>query len=57
MSDFKKGDVVQLKSGGPLMTIIADYPSHSHGHSVRCVWFNENKPVEETFVVEALKSV
>ena len=55
MSEFKKGDVVQLKSGGPLMTVTADFPNHSQGPSMNCTWFHESKPFNETFVVEALK--
>ena len=54
MSDFKKGDVVRLKSGGPLMTVVQEYSNHSQGPSVSCVWFYESKPNEGTFVVEAL---
>lgn len=58
MSNFKKGDVVRLKSGGPSMTVIADYPDHTNGPSVRCVWFyDQSKPSEDSFVVEALKLV
>lgn len=40
MAQFKVGDVVQLKSGGPGMTV-----SDIEADGVRCVWFagNENK--------------
>lgn len=33
---LKIGDVVQLKSGGPLMTV-----SLLQDTTVRCIWFNE----------------
>lgn len=36
--DFKVGDVVQLKSGGPRMTIEA-----VSENLVDCVWFEKNK--------------
>lgn len=36
---FKKGDIVQLKSGGPLMTI----QSPDDGGWVRCIWFSNVK--------------
>jgi len=48
MSDIKKGDQVQLKSGGPIMTVqeIGDY-SMSDGieNGAKCVWFDGNKPL------------
>jgi uncharacterized protein YodC (DUF2158 family) len=38
-TSFKPGDVVQLNSGGPKMTVEA---AQSDG-SLRCVWFHEGK--------------
>ena len=35
---FKPGDVVQLNSGGPKMTVVA---AQSDG-TLRCVWFHED---------------
>ncbi len=35
----KLGDLVQLKSGGPLMTITE--PAR-YGHAWKCSWFNQN---------------
>ncbi len=34
MSDFKKGDVIKLKSGGPAMTVSAV------GNQIECMYFN-----------------
>lgn len=45
---FKIGDVVQVKSGGPAMTVLAA------GESVECLWFAE---ASETFHRESLPAV
>ena len=39
MSTFRVGDVVQLKSGGPKMTVrkLGDHPTDA----LECVWFSE----------------
>lgn len=36
MSEFKEGDVVRLKSGGPAMTV----KSVLSGGALECHWFN-----------------
>ncbi len=36
MSEFKEGDVVKLKSGGPEMTV-----SEVKGDKLYCKWFDE----------------
>ncbi|WP_267890152.1 YodC family protein [Allorhizobium taibaishanense] len=41
--EFQIGDVVQLKSGGPLMTIA----SQESGGAWNCVWFNEKDGAHE----------
>jgi uncharacterized protein YodC (DUF2158 family) len=38
MEEFKPGDVVQLRSGGPFMTV-----SSVGGEQVTCVWFEKTK--------------
>lgn len=38
---FKIGDLVQLKSGGPVMTVEAVRPID--GSDYRCTWFNGKK--------------
>jgi uncharacterized protein YodC (DUF2158 family) len=44
MSEFKNGDVVQLKSGGPKMTInnIGKY-NYADYDSANCDWFTQEK--------------
>lgn len=57
MAKFKVGDVVQLNSGSPLMTVheVGDY-SHSGGpkQGVLCVWFDDKKKVQDLFHEDAL---
>jgi uncharacterized protein YodC (DUF2158 family) len=40
--EFKQGDVVQLKSGGPLMTITS-VENTAHGPRAWTVWFHDGK--------------
>jgi uncharacterized protein YodC (DUF2158 family) len=58
MAQFKKGNVVLLKSGGPLMTIqtLGDY-SHASGieEGALCVWFDGLKRQEAVFDVDSLE--
>jgi uncharacterized protein YodC (DUF2158 family) len=49
--NFKIGDEVQLKTGGPSMTVEAELES---GKLV-CVWFEKNTPKKDVFVKETLK--
>lgn len=52
MSEFKKGDLVVLKSGGPKMVVddVGDYSGLSLGpkNGVSCIWFVEIKGVQQT---------
>lgn len=48
---MKAGDIVQLRSGGPYMTV------YSVGERIGCVWFIDNKPEYAAFAVETLKPV
>jgi uncharacterized protein YodC (DUF2158 family) len=50
--DFIPGDLVQLKSGGPDMTYIADAISPDMG---RCEWFKDGKRETRDFVYTSLK--
>lgn len=57
MSEIQKGDVVQLKSGGPRMTVqdIGDYGfSDSSTNGALCVWFEKNKAEEKVFDLAVL---
>jgi uncharacterized protein YodC (DUF2158 family) len=51
--EFKEGDTVQLKSGGPVMTIehIGEYgmvPGSGHTQA-KCVWFDKTKKMQGVF--------
>jgi uncharacterized protein YodC (DUF2158 family) len=50
MINIEEGDVVRLKSGGPVMTV----NSVSDGYA-RCSWFNGDKLERESFVIESLE--
>ena len=52
--EFKTGDTVELKSGGPPMTI-ADYAANVK--SFRCQWFVGEKLEEGFFTPDSLKLV
>lgn len=49
---MKKGDIVQLKSGGPYMTIYS-----VSGDKIGCVWFVDKKPEHASFAAETLEVV
>jgi uncharacterized protein YodC (DUF2158 family) len=53
MPQFRVGDVVQLNSGGPEMTISFILPTGK----VFCVWFDGSEKREETFPPEAIQLV
>ena len=50
---IKPGDVVQLKSGGPKMTV----ESIDEHFGAKCSWFNGQQLQSEYFKVEALTIV
>lgn len=55
-NDFKVGDVVILKSGGPRMTIEGiDKYGLSTVKKALCTWFDGNKKVSEIFTMEAIE--
>jgi uncharacterized protein YodC (DUF2158 family) len=51
--NFRAGDVVQLKSGGPKMTVSSE---EQYGMTY-CVWFEGSKQQGANFNVETLKKV
>ena len=57
--EIQPGDVVQLKSGGPLMTVASVGETHMTGElSVWCEWFDDKKQAQkETFSLIAVKKV
>ncbi|MDR5815807.1 DUF2158 domain-containing protein [Caballeronia sp. LZ033] len=59
MSEVKKGDVVELKSGGPRMTVaeVDDYSPMGPLRGAKCVWFEKNAQKEHVFDVDVLKVV
>jgi uncharacterized protein YodC (DUF2158 family) len=50
MPTIKPGDVVRLKSGGPLMTV-----EKIVGDSAKCDWFDGNKPMGAIFPMSSLE--
>jgi len=52
MARFKKGDTVQLKSGGPKMTIEND---NAYGGNVTVVWFAGSKMESKNLDPESLQ--
>lgn len=61
MEEIKPGDVVQLKSGGPTMTVVGfdlGMPGQPPDKSnVRCVWFVQDTKKSDLFPVVSLKKV
>ena len=55
MGQFKKGDTVRVKNGGPLMTVqsVDRYSNIENG--VLCIWFERNQPQEKVFDEAVLK--
>jgi uncharacterized protein YodC (DUF2158 family) len=53
--DIKVGDVVQLRSGGPVMTV-GSRGGNNHAY-VGCVWFDGSNVKEHGFSVELLRLV
>lgn len=51
-TQFKPGDIVSLRSGGPLMTIVM-----IDAHNACCEWFAEDQqPQTRSFALTSLKS-
>lgn len=54
--EIQTGDVVQLKSGGPKMTVedIGDYSPIGPQNGAKCVWFDGKKRLEDVFAITSL---
>ncbi|HEY6350346.1 MAG TPA: DUF2158 domain-containing protein [Candidatus Angelobacter sp.] len=52
MTQWKVGDIVKLKSGGPAMTV-----SELADSQVWCMWFEGTEQKQAIFPVDALESV
>lgn len=50
---FNIGDVVRLKSGGPLMTVTDCYTEYTKTH-VLCTWFTEERKPQSYDFIEAM---
>lgn len=59
MSQFQKGDVVCLKSGGDSMTIedLGNFSVMGVGprEGAKCVWFSDHEVKRETFDIAVLE--
>lgn len=52
---FKPGDVVQLKSGSPLMTVSEIVTDRAGVNKVVVSWFDNNEPKNSHFVAAMLE--
>jgi len=48
---FKTGDLVQLKSGGPIMTV----QTYASGDYLNCQWFSGTKLADGTFKEDSIQ--
>ena len=55
MNELKVGMIVQLKSGGPQMTVVKVEPRFES--SIFCRWFFENKLEKGSFHPQSLKII
>lgn len=53
---FKVGDNVRLKSGGPTMTVTAVGPDDTGTIWVSCSWFDLLNPKNSSFPADALEA-
>ena len=57
MDEINIGSIVELRSGGPLMTVGRVYENEGRSFA-RCEWFDlENKPHHRSFAIEILDLV
>ena len=53
-NQFKEGDTVRLKSGGPLMTIESIDEYIDGKTKAKCTWFIDSKKFDDLFILSAL---
>lgn len=53
MVEPKNGDLVRLKSGGPLMTVIENDPNQG----IRCCWFDKNEEIKAQAFANGLLNI
>jgi uncharacterized protein YodC (DUF2158 family) len=56
-NDIKAGQIVQLKSGGPRMTVESLFNDVHGKRCVKCVWFSQNDLTRDVFQIEALQLI
>ncbi|MCY4389218.1 MAG: DUF2158 domain-containing protein [Desulfurellaceae bacterium] len=49
------GDVVRLKSGGPLMTITSTHEDEEGIKTAWCEWFKDDSPQARNFNIDSLE--
>jgi uncharacterized protein YodC (DUF2158 family) len=55
--EFKIGDTVQLKSGGPIMTVVNVDKNLSGSQTVQCTWFTKDEVTKhETFLAASVRA-
>lgn len=57
MPKFSPGDVVQLISGGPLMTIKNPRPNDAPSRLWTCIWFSGDEVKEQQLPEATLKKI
>ncbi len=58
MPEFKIGDTVKLKSGGPDMTVDGFHKAVGGDDEASCTWFDDNKePQGRAFLPDTLERV
>ena len=56
MDEIKNGDQVQLKSGGPIITVERIEP-YGGVSTAWCQWFDDKKAIGNRFALTSLKAV
>jgi uncharacterized protein YodC (DUF2158 family) len=54
---LKRGELVRLKSGGPVMTVEEEFFSPFKGKEYRCQWFVGDQYKSKIFPAESLERV